>query len=81
MRTPLRIPYRLTAMETFLVCVSDRRSDLTVSASETAADVWCYDVEAEDAQAAVGPAVERWRAEVGQRPLVSLSVARLSTLS
>jgi glutathione S-transferase len=65
-------------MGRFLVCLSDRRPDILAGAQETAADIWCYEIEAEDAGSAVAPAVEQWREQVGERVAVSLSVSQMS---
>jgi glutathione S-transferase len=64
-------------MDRFLVCFSDRRTDILTGAQETAADIWCYEIEAEDACAAVQPATAQWHAHVGERAAVSLSVSRM----
>jgi hypothetical protein len=64
-------------VDQFLVCVSDRLTDILSGAYETTTDVWCYRVEADNAHAAVEPAIEQWRAEVGERTALSLSVSRM----
>ena len=62
-------------MPEFLVCLSDSRTDILTDHGETAADVWCYTIEADDARAAVQPATDQWRAAAGERVAVSLSVS------
>ena len=64
-------------MDRFLVCLSDRRTDILAVAQETAADIWCYEIDAEDAATAVEPAVKAWHADVGERSAVSLSVSQM----
>jgi hypothetical protein len=63
-------------VERYLVCISDRRTDLLVG-HESTADVWCYEIDAEDAHAAVEPAMERWRDDAGPRTAVSLTVSQM----
>jgi hypothetical protein len=62
-------------MPRFLVCLSDSRTEIMTDRGETAADVWCYTIEAEDASAAVQPAADQWSAAAGERVAASLSVS------
>lgn len=58
----------------FVVAISDRRVDDVRELSDATPEVWFYEVEADDARAAIDPALDKWHAEVGNRPAVSLIV-------
>jgi hypothetical protein len=68
-------------METFLVMLSDQRTDIPTPPAERSPRIWGYELEAEDAQSAVQPAIDRWHAELGdQRPALSIAAVPISAL-
>jgi hypothetical protein len=64
----------MTTLTTYLVILSDSRTDVPVPMAARAPQIWGYEVEAESAQPAVPKAIAQWHGEVGPREAISISV-------
>jgi hypothetical protein len=67
-------------MRTFIVCFSDQRTDLPLSAYQHTPHVWGYEVEARHAFEAIGIGSELWRADVGDLEPVRLAAAPIEVV-